>query len=300
MSNTPRTAVVPDAALTDTALIETALIETMAPAIWVHRGAAPLMARPHRHDDLELNYVVRGRLDYLFGGTRLSVAEGQIAVFWAATPHRLIDDPALEPGDNCWVHIPLSTVLSWALPDRDLSELLMNRPIILPADAAGRDVESMFESWRNDLTGGETETIALLEVHALVRRLLNYHVRYECASDDQRRTTVASGDNMRWATAMAQFTVSHFREAITPFDIAQATHLNPNYAMTLFRETVGTTLGSYLTRCRVAESQRLLITTSMTTAEVAHAAGFGSQSSFYAHFTRTCGSSPGAYRHNLR
>lgn len=277
-----------------------ALIETMAPALWVHRGAAPLMERPHRHDDLELNYVVRGRLEYLFGGTRLSIDAGHIAVFWAATPHRLIDDPALEPGDNCWVHIPLSTVLSWALPDRDLSELLMNRPIIVQADAAGRDIESMFESWRDDLTGGETEMIALLEVHALVRRLLNHHITHECAHDDDKRIAFASGDNMRWAVAMAQFTVSHFRQSITPLEIAKATHLNPNYAMTLFRETVGTTLGSYLTRCRVAEAQRLLITTSMTTAEIAHAAGFGSQSSFYAHFARTCGASPGAYRHNLR
>ncbi|MCY7290277.1 MAG: hypothetical protein LH624_19045 [Cryobacterium sp.] len=29
---------------------------------------------------------------------------------------------------------------------------------------------------------------------------------------------------------------------------------------------------------------------------MAHAAGFGSQSSFYAHFTKVCDSSPGEYR----
>jgi transcriptional regulator GlxA family with amidase domain len=70
--------------------------------------------------------------------------------------------------------------------------------------------------------------------------------------------------------------------------------------MTLFRESVGTTVGSYLTRCRVAEAQRLLVTTAMTAAEVAHAAGFGSQSSFYTHFTRACGLSPSSYRKRLR
>ena len=105
---------------------------------------------------------------------------------------------------------------------------------------------------------------------------------------------------MSKVTAMAQFVVTNFRDPISATEIAEATHLNPNYAMTLFRETVGTTLGCYLTRCRVAEAQRLLITTSMTTAEIAYAAGFGSQSSFYTHFMRTCGSSPGAYRHRLR
>ncbi|WNY34019.1 helix-turn-helix transcriptional regulator [Curtobacterium flaccumfaciens] len=68
----------------------------------------------------------------------------------------------------------------------------------------------------------------------------------------------------------------------------------------MFRQDVGTTIGEYLTRCRVAEAQRLLATTSMTTSEIAHAAGFGSQSSFYAHFTRACGSAPGAYRARAR
>ena len=86
-------------------------VDVQAPAIWARRGPAPLMERSHRHDDLELNYVVRGRLDYLFGGSPMTVQAGEIAVFWGATPHRLIEDCADQLGDNCWVHIPLGTVL---------------------------------------------------------------------------------------------------------------------------------------------------------------------------------------------
>lgn len=272
----------------------------MEPAIWTHRGAAPLMERSHRHDDLELNLVVRGRLDYLFGGTRLGVSAGEIAVFWAATPHRLIDSPAQEAGDNCWVHIPLATVLSWGLPDDDLSALLTNRPIVLPATAAGRDVKAMFESWLFDLAGGETEQFALLEVQALVGRLLHYNARFLREQRSRAASDRPAGEVMQHVAQMAQYAVTHFRAPITPSDVARETHLNPNYAMTVFRERVGTTLGGYITRCRVAEAQRLLITTSMTAAEIAHASGFGSQSSFYEHFTRICGSSPSVYRRNLR
>ncbi len=268
------------------------------PAIWVHRGPAPQMPRSHRHDDLEVNYVVRGQLDYLFGGSPLRVEAGQIAIFWGATPHRLIDHGAPGDSDNCWVHIPLATVFSWALPGDSLSDVLTNRPIVLPATAAGRDVEPMFVSWLSDLTGGETEQFALLEIQALVGRLLHYHQEHgdeHCAHATRFHT-----DGMRHVVEMAQFAVTHFRSNIAPADIARATHLNPNYAMTLFRETVGTTLGSYLTRCRVAEAQRLLLTTTMTTTEVGHDAGFGSQSSFYTHFTRACGVSPSAYRRSVR
>jgi AraC-like DNA-binding protein len=96
--------------------------------------------------------------------------------------------------------------------------------------------------------------------------------------------------------AMAGFTAERFREPISTVDIAQAAGLNPNYATTLFRQSVGSTLGEHLLRHRIAEAQRLLITTTMTTSAVAHAAGFGSSSSLYAHFARACGCAPGEYR----
>lgn len=53
---------------------------------------------------------------------------------------------------------------------------------------------------------------------------------------------------------------------------------------------------NYVTTCRVAEAQRLLLTTSMETTEIAGAAGFGSLSSFYEHVTAACGATPWEYR----
>ncbi|MHA7984465.1 helix-turn-helix domain-containing protein [Rathayibacter sp. CAU 1779] len=270
------------------------------PAIWAHRGPAPQMERSHRHDDLELNYVVDGRLKYLFGGERMLVPSGSIAMFWASTPHRLIEHEDPVDSSNYWVHIPLARVFSWALPAEHLRQLLTSQAIVLPVEAIGREVESMFESWLDDLTGGPMEQCALLEVQALVQRLLFRHLEQRDDAHARARSAHSHNDGMQHIIEMAQFTVANFRSDISPTDIAQATHLNPNYAMTLFREVVGTTLGGYLTRCRMAEAQRLLLTTTMTTSEVAHAAGFGSQSSFYAHFTRSCNVSPSAYRNGAR
>ena len=74
-------------------------VVTMESSLWVRHAAAPLMPRPHRHDDLELNAVLSGRLEYLLGGERVVVEEGQIALFWAATPHRLIEQASDERSD---------------------------------------------------------------------------------------------------------------------------------------------------------------------------------------------------------
>jgi AraC-like DNA-binding protein len=272
-------------------------IDEQDAAIWVRSGPPPQMDRSHRHDDLEINLVIRGQLDYLFGGRPLHVGAGEIAVFWGATPHRLIASPETTDVECRWVHIPLATVFSWGLPNGYLGDLVASRPVVLPVEAAGRDVESMFASWMSDLTDAEGQAFALLEIHALVRRLLRWNALHGA---DPYAASRPHGDSMPYVVEMARFATAHFRSDIQASDIARASHLNPNYAMTLFRETVGTTLGAYLTRCRVAEAQRLLLTTPMTTTEIAVAAGFGSQSSFYAHFGRISGTSPSAYRRSLR
>ena len=52
--------------------------------------------------------------------------------------------------------------------------------------------------------------------------------------------------------------------------------------------------------CRVAEAQRLLLTTSLRVTEIAESAGFGSLSSFYEHVSAASGMSPREYRRRQR
>ncbi|OIH96306.1 hypothetical protein BIU90_00125 [Curtobacterium sp. MCBA15_001] len=284
----------------------------MEAAYWSHRGPAPTMLSSHRHDDLEINLVLDGRLDYRFGGAPVSVRAGEVALFWGWTPHQLVGDGdgdgdgdgggggavgADGGGEFLWAHIPLGEVLAWGLPDHDLGALLLNRPVLVPATAAGRDVESMFGSWQHDFTDDGAELIAGLEAQAFVRRLLRHH---RDALDLRPDGGHGTADAMHRVIDMVRFVVDRFRDPIEVADVAAAAHLHPHHAMTVFRQDVGSTIVEYLTRCRVAEAQRLLATTSLTTAEIAHAAGFGSQSSFYAHFTRACGTAPGAYRSGQR
>ena len=271
-------------------------VETMEAAYWSHRGPAPLMPSSHRHDDLEINLVLDGHLDYRFGGAPVSVHAGEIALFWGWTPHQLVGD-GTGTGEFRWVHIPLSEVLAWGLPDHDLGAMLLNRPVVVPTDAAGRDVESMLGSWQRDFADDGAEIIANLEAQALVRRLLRHHRN---AVDLRPGGGHGTADAMHRVIDMVRFVVDRFREPIGVADVAAAAHLHPHHAMAVFRQDVGTTILEYLTRCRVAEAQRLLATTSMTTSEIAHAAGFGSQSSFYAHFARACGGPPGEYRARSR
>lgn len=247
------------------------------------------MRRYHQHDDLEINLVLKGRLDYLFGGELCVVPEGHIALFWAAAPHRLQGpEPRLDE-DICWTHLPLPTVLGWNLPSSFAHTVLAQRTVVVPIEAVGSHLVSLFETWLADRAAGAPLESQLLEANALVTRILLAH--------DRRPAPSLSRPGHRSAVAvMAQWISDHFRNPVGTAEVARAANLNPNYATTLFRESVGVTIGEQLVRHRVAEAQRLLITTTMTTETVGHAAGFGSSSNFYDHFVRMCDCTPGEYR----
>lgn len=263
-------------------------IVTVDAALWGRRGDPPAMESMHRHNDVEINLVLRGELHYVLGGRHLVVREGQIAAFWAAQPHGLVHS---RPGDVAWVHVPMSRVISWHLPETEIGALLRMRPLVIEAGAIGRRLESMVELWLEEIARPDTAGIALLEIQAALRRIL----RAADAHDAPRAAELPPG-RTRHVVAMAQFVVEHFREEITVADVARSVHLTASHAMTIFRAALGVTIGDYLTMCRVAEAQRLLLTTTGTSAEIAAAAGFGSLSSYYAHVTVACGMPPRQYR----
>ena len=262
------------------------MVELAHPRIWIAQGTAPAMARAHSHDDIELNVVTSGAIEYLLGERCVRVEQGQSAVFWASLPHRLLA-PAGAPAEVCWAHVPLSTVLTWDLPAADLRSLLEGRPALAPVPP-DVDAASVWRRWESDLVRHDADA-ALLEVHALIRRTLRAALARPSGTGPTSRPL-----------EMAAFVMERFRDPITAADVAAVAHLNTEYAMTLFRKAWNMTIGDFLLRRRVAEAQRLLATTDLDCSAVGYAAGFGSGSNFYAQFAKLVGTSPGQYRATLR
>ncbi|MEV0849640.1 helix-turn-helix domain-containing protein [Streptomyces sp. NPDC049954] len=258
-------------------------------ACW--RGLPMLMERAHRHDDIELNLCMDSELIYIVGGRQLTFAPGELVAFWAAIPHKLIHVAPETPMG--WLYIPLTTFLGWRLPAAGVTALLHGEPVQTGRAGRQKGDADLLSRWQTDLSTDDAELhrIALLEMEARMRRLV--HQSFPGARDADEPGGHRSVEH---AARMAQFISAHFRESLTAERIAASIPLHPHYAMTLFKEVLGTTLNGYINQCRVADSQRLLITTDRPVAEISAAVGFGSLSSFYAHFTETCDTSPGSYR----
>ncbi|MFI2365147.1 helix-turn-helix domain-containing protein [Promicromonospora sp. NPDC019610] len=268
----------------------TSQIEIEPSALLSWSGRPTLMGTAHQHDDLEINLVSEGgTMLYLFGGAPVEIGPGSVAAFWAAVPHQLIASTATRAH---WVHVPFSTFLGWGLPAALVGRLLSGMPLISPPEAALATDPANFTHWAADLSGDQPELrrIAMLEIEARVRRL-------GLATPGQPVRQFAAGDPaLRQVLAMVRHIAEHFREPLTVADVARTVRLHPNYAMAQFRKVVHTTMVDYLTRCRLAEARRLLVTTGLPVADVAAESGFSSVSRFYTAFGDVCGMPPAAYR----
>lgn len=249
-----------------------------------------LMQRPHRHNEIELNYLEAGSMVYLSGGKHIEVIAGQIAVFWAAIPHQLIY--FAEGSLQLWITIPFATFLQWRLPDTLTQQVIRGTFVQGTVCTQGQSSGALFRQWYADLQANSSELrkIALLEIEAHLRRLTL------SLGDREESATSSPVQELSKVEQIACFIADHYTEPIPIESIAHAVHLHPNYAMNLFRKHLGQSIVDYVTQYRLSHAQRLLIMTNANASEIALEVGFGSVSRFYVAFKRAYKQSPGEYR----
>ena len=97
-------------------------------------------------------------------------------------------------------------------------------------------------------------------------------------------------------TSICQYISDHLEEEISVDIIAKHINLHPNYMMTIFKKEIGYSINQYLTRLRIANAQRLLVTTDQKVLQIAYACGFQTPSRFYTAFQQVAGCTPKEFK----
>lgn len=248
------------------------------------------MGRTHYHAEVELNFLTRGEVTYLYQGRIQRLGAGRLAMFLGAAPHSLV---AVEPGSEMvWITVPLAWVMGWRLPAAALGRLLAGDWLVAPTGCAGRFA---VKAWAEELADRRRRPgrRLLLELEACVLWLTE---QVPGGLDG----AASSEGGLRHVEAMACHMAEHYLEPLDVAAVAAAAQLHPNYAMRVFRLRTGVTIKDYLTQLRVTHAQRLLITGDAKVMEVAMASGFETGSVFYAAFGRWVGMAPDRYRSVMR
>ncbi len=114
------------------------------------------------------------------------------------------------------------------------------------------------------------------------------------------RQSGLSHTSQRFVRRAIAFIQAHFAEPISREEIAKHIAISSNYLTDCFRQVLGITPMTYLTRYRIQRAQQFLDTTDLSITDIALETGFSEISHFTRTFKREVGVSPHAYRRGKR
>lgn len=265
------------------------------------RHAAQPTGMVTHHVHIEVNLIKCGSVNYLYGGTEIQVGAGRLVAFWSAIPHQIVQ--VSSDAEYYVLTIPLTCFLQYSLPESFTQLVLDGQVLVEPAVCSKGDLE-MIERWIQDLRLPQPSRvrIVMLEVEARLLRFADNLAAAQalCPANQHKVLPVCDSNSADRIRQMLSFIAQNFTEQITVEHIGKSAGLHPNYAMSLFRKTIGTTLVHYVTRLRVSRAQQLLATTNAKVVDVALNSGFNSLSRFNDVFKRASGRSPREYREHCR
>lgn len=249
----------------------------------------------HRHNDIELNLVAKGEIQYLFAGQIQRIRQHQMLIFWAITPHRIIYcSPDTELGV---IHLPLLEFLRWNI--LSLQNQLLQTKLLLGQDPDPMFDQKLFQRWAAELQVSQTPQVheAPLEQHTIILLELEARLRRQARTlQTPLVEQLASNRTPILVQQLAQVIAERHHQPLPLNELINDVDIHPNYAMNLFQKHLGLTMHQYLVQHRIAHAQRLLITTQQSILDCALDSGFGSQSQFYQAFKELTTYSPKQYR----
>ncbi len=169
-------------------------------------------------------------------------------------------------------------------------------------------VVSAFDRWFqiSDCDKGEELILAMLRARAEDKPLLEYAKLLEflgwLTEESDRAKSLLELDNPKKREAVSRamaYMEANFKQSCTLAEIAAHVHLSPVYFHGLFQRAVGKTPCEYMTRLRVEEAKRLLLTAGISISRVSEASGFSTQSYFNHVFRARVGVTPREYRRQM-
>lgn len=103
----------------------------------------------------------------------------------------------------------------------------------------------------------------------------------------------------RTITSITRYLQEHLAEEISLSVLAEQFHLNPQYISQLFKSEIGVNFLAYLTNIRMEKAKKLLLSTSLSIAEVAEQSGYGDYRVFTKVFKKSEGITPSQYRRDF-
>lgn len=254
----------------------------------------------HRHDFIELAYVLGGRGTEWINGKPHPMKPGTVVLLLPYQVHRIEADPG-EPLHMVVCNFDMQAVMALRDFGRGLASLMFpedEAPAYAQCDAQAADelgalLDSMLaeyeqrKPWRTVMLKSR-----LLQALALFDRLRRAGM--PGPGGDGRAPDMPAGDSPGWR--LVEYVYQHYMEPLSLAELGRRFRLHPAHISELFKRQLGIGFARFMRELRLRHACSLLITTDMAVIDIAHESGFGSFQSFFRVFRHSKGTTPLAYR----
>ncbi|MDT0687395.1 helix-turn-helix domain-containing protein [Autumnicola psychrophila] len=247
------------------------------------------MKKPDRHNEIEINYLIRGNITYLFQKSKVIIPENSFSLFWGLIPHQIVNFTKSAQYFVCT--IPLTQFLEWKLPSFFVDRILKGQVVIEDSGEHSTYDKFLFENWVKDLAEDYTPEATLYEMRARLLRLTSR--LYPLKNDERLQIKI---DEISKVEQIALYIAQNFMKPIKITDIGREIGLHPDYANVIFKKAFHTTIYDYIIQERIMHSQRKLITTNNKITDIAFDCGFNSINRFNTAFQKLNNCTPREYR----
>lgn len=228
---------------------------------------------PHIHADLEMIWLLSGRVEVRVGGQIEEMVPGDTALIW---PNQVHAYHTLDSGEAV-VHVFSPDTVEPFL--HEVGERIGERAVFRCPD------------WVRDfcLSCCSSESATLLLLHACLASACDAYLRQVPLVKQQRQS-----DHL--FVQILDYVDRHFREDITLSSIAAALGYEPHYLSRYFGSIAKTNFRQFVNSRRVLAARYLLHDRSIPITEAAMRSGFQSIRNFNRVFSELMGVSPSEYR----
>jgi AraC-like DNA-binding protein len=253
----------------------------------VRHAAGDLRPRAHRHAELEVNLVVRGRASYLLGERRYELTAGTLTWLFPGQEHVLVD----ESTDHAlWWAVFRPGLVARVATSAHARALLQSDPIGRYSRRLDPDRLERLGALFRELREAEAVDDSLFNV-GLSYLLLGAWQAFLDSGD------IVGGVDVHPAVDRAARLLHADPDAGSLAHLARTVGLSASHLSRLFTTQMGLSISRFRNQQRLQRFVRLYGNGRRTTAlAAAHQAGFGSYAQFYRVFRQETGRNPSALR----
>ncbi|WP_068610535.1 helix-turn-helix domain-containing protein [Paenibacillus swuensis] len=263
---------------------------------------SPISDRFHAHQGIEFYYIHEGRGKMMINRRLIEFGPGTLFIFQPYQMHKLL----LQSQEfvRSYMLMEPTSFISAAAPFPQLSKFLtylwktdLDHPYVIGLHEHHSLVIQLTElpvllDHTKENTQGEEQQLAIL---SFLHKLRHY---WQTTTDAARQVHVPRP--LTHTEQILDWLEYHYTEPFELQRLADALHLSPKHLSTLFRQSTGETLTSYITTRRLKDACLQLQSTTKSVAIIGDEAGFPHTSYFIRTFKQEYGVTPLQFRRSFQ